>query len=704
MKKFWKVLPSIILMTLLAIPVFADNAGDLDKHSNVQTATALADASSGVCAEVDADGNLQVEVAGGISGTFTASNVGITSHVPGTAATNLGKAEDAAHTSADTGVAILGVRNDTIAALAGTDGDYAPIQVDANGYLAVSSAVEAAEDAASSGAETGVYVLAVKDDALADVSADGDFSSLTVGAEGALYVCGDQPEDTAHSTGDYGFQTLAVRNDTLANLAGTDGDYAPLQVSAEGGLFVIGDQPEDTAHSTGDYGMMILAVRQDTQAALAGTSGDYSPLSVSATGALVTTLSGTSATDYGKAEDAAHTTGDSGVAMLAVRSDTATMLANTDGDYLPLITDAEGHLWVTQEGTVAEDTAHTSGIEGLTVLGVRNDALAALAGTDGDNAVLQVGAEGAVFVMGDQPEDSAHTSTDYGFQMLAVRNDTIAALAGTDGDYAPLQVDATGYLAVASGAENAEDAASSGADTGVYVLAVKDDALADVSADADFSSFTVGAEGALYVMGDQVEDTAAGDGDYGLPILAVRNDALAALAGTDGDYGTLQVNDIGALFVTGEHAEDAAHASGDYGNQVLTVRNDELAALGGADGDYQPLQSDSNGALYVNPYQETTIAAGAVGDAQAGLTLLAASGGTSKNRVYKITFMDAAAEVHTITELSGFTKVYTQAGGSTVIDFGPNGLLQTTANTAITTTSADGSATQVVVLYSVEGT
>lgn len=47
-----------------------------------------------------------------------------------------------------------------------------------------------------------------------------------------------------------------------------------------------------------------------------------------------------------KAEDAAHTTGDPGIQALAVRKDTATALAGTDGDYTPLITDANGRLHV----------------------------------------------------------------------------------------------------------------------------------------------------------------------------------------------------------------------------------------------------------------------------------------------------------------------------------------------------------------------
>ena len=62
------------------------------------------------------------------------SNVAVTAVVPGTGATNLGKAEDAAHTSGDVGVAILGKRTDTPASSAGTDGDYATVNQDSLGH------------------------------------------------------------------------------------------------------------------------------------------------------------------------------------------------------------------------------------------------------------------------------------------------------------------------------------------------------------------------------------------------------------------------------------------------------------------------------------------------------------------------------------------------------------------------------------------
>lgn len=72
---------------------------------------------------------------------------------PGTAAANLGKAEDAVHASGDTGIFVLAVRKDTAAALAGMDGDYIPLIVDASGRLHVASelpdAAALADDAAN---------------------------------------------------------------------------------------------------------------------------------------------------------------------------------------------------------------------------------------------------------------------------------------------------------------------------------------------------------------------------------------------------------------------------------------------------------------------------------------------------------------------------------------------------------------------------
>jgi len=68
-------------------------------------------------------------------------HVNVDDLVPGVAAADLGKAEDAVHASGDTGVMALGVRKDAAVALAGTDGDYIPPIYDASGRLHVAAGV-----------------------------------------------------------------------------------------------------------------------------------------------------------------------------------------------------------------------------------------------------------------------------------------------------------------------------------------------------------------------------------------------------------------------------------------------------------------------------------------------------------------------------------------------------------------------------------
>lgn len=67
----------------------------------------------------------------------TNNDVDVSSVIPGTGATNLGKAEDAAHTTGDVGVMALGVRQDGRAAMAGASGDYIPLSINAEGELRV---------------------------------------------------------------------------------------------------------------------------------------------------------------------------------------------------------------------------------------------------------------------------------------------------------------------------------------------------------------------------------------------------------------------------------------------------------------------------------------------------------------------------------------------------------------------------------------
>lgn len=65
---------------------------------------------------------------------------GTTTLTPGTGATNLGKAEDAGHTTGDVGVFVLGVRNDTLADVTNTTADYSQQSTDIKGRVMVAGA------------------------------------------------------------------------------------------------------------------------------------------------------------------------------------------------------------------------------------------------------------------------------------------------------------------------------------------------------------------------------------------------------------------------------------------------------------------------------------------------------------------------------------------------------------------------------------
>jgi hypothetical protein len=193
-------------------------------------------------------------------------------------------------------------------------------------------------------------------------------------------------------------------------------------------------------------------------------------------------------------DDLAH-----GTDSVAIGDGTDLLSINADGSLN--ITDNGGS--ITVDGTVAigsqafvyaEDSVHTTADEGAFMLAVRADSKASTAGTDGDYAALIQDADGDLYVTdtvaqgylntlqgaisgsemqvdvisssGQYAEDSAHTTADTGNFMLAVRNDTEGTLVSTDGDYAPLQVDSSGRLRVIGDLDVVGNVADDAADSG----------------------------------------------------------------------------------------------------------------------------------------------------------------------------------------------------------------------------------------------
>lgn len=217
-------------------------------------------------------------------------DVDITSVTPGTAAANLGKAEDAAHSSGDVGVMALGIRDDTLGAFSGAENDYEPFHMTAAGRLYVSATVDAALPAGDNNV--------------------GNVDIVTVPADpfGAN-------ADAASATG-----SISAK---LRHLA-----------------------------ATGIAGMTALPTGSNAIGKLAANSGvDIGDVDVASI------VPGTGATNLGKAEDAAHSSGDVGIQVLAIRDDTLGAFSGAENDYEPLHTDATGALWVDPQGNVAHDAA-----------------------------------------------------------------------------------------------------------------------------------------------------------------------------------------------------------------------------------------------------------------------------------------------------------------------------------------------------------
>jgi hypothetical protein len=74
------------------------------------------------------------------AGANAIGSVAVTSEIPGTGATNLGKAEDAAAASGDTGVAMLGVRTDpSTTSPTSANGDYGNVAIDYMGAVPIAA-------------------------------------------------------------------------------------------------------------------------------------------------------------------------------------------------------------------------------------------------------------------------------------------------------------------------------------------------------------------------------------------------------------------------------------------------------------------------------------------------------------------------------------------------------------------------------------
>jgi hypothetical protein len=159
-------------------------------------------------------------------------------------ATSIAKAEDVASADADVGVPAMAIQKASPADTAGTDGDYAMLQMSA-GRLWASAKIDTAlpagtnaigKLAANDGVDIGDVTINNTSGASAVNIQDGGNSITVDGTVTASIAAGAttiaKAEDVASADADVGVPAMAVRKGTPANTSGTDGDYEMLQMSA----------------------------------------------------------------------------------------------------------------------------------------------------------------------------------------------------------------------------------------------------------------------------------------------------------------------------------------------------------------------------------------------------------------------------------------------------------------------------------------
>lgn len=341
-------------------------------------------------------------------------DVDVTSITPGTTASSLGKAEDAAHAGADVGVMALAVRKATPANVSDTDGDYEPLQVSA-GRLWASATVDNAAGASAVNVQDGGNSITVDNGGTFATQATTATSSGNTTMQNAVSSTGN---GTSLTVTGYGTAVVSITGTFTATVTfegSTDAGSTWVSVSAtQMGTSSIAT----TATAVGQYRLNVAGLDL-LRARVTWTSGTSITAIGRANNAVnATKLVSISTTSIAKAEDAASADSDVGVPALAVRKATPANTSGTDGDYEFLQMSA-GRLWAS---TVVTDQVPGTG---ATNLGKAIDGIAG--------------------------------ATDTGVAVLAVRDDALATLTPADGDYAPIRVDSTGGIWIGGTAHDAQD-------------------------------------------------------------------------------------------------------------------------------------------------------------------------------------------------------------------------------------------------------
>ena len=341
-------------------------------------------------------------------------DVDVTSIIPGTAATNLGKAVDAVAGATDTGVATLAIRDDALTALTPIDGDYTNQRTNARGatWMAIEDGAggqitsfgggtQYTEDAVAAADPVGTVPILVRADTPAAIaSANGDNVAQRGTNYGAAYVQlvtstgslidslggGTQyTEDAIAAADPVGTAPILVRADTPATITSANGDNvaqrctnygaAFTQIVSSTGSFVDtfggGTQYAEGATAATITGTaMMMEGASNVVVPAQGTIADGMLVNLGAnndvtvTGTVTITPSGTQTVAGNKTNNNAAPGATNIGALVGVAN--AAAPTHTEGNQVAVRTNLAGDLAITLDGEAVVLGAGTAGIGKLT--------------------------------------------------------------------------------------------------------------------------------------------------------------------------------------------------------------------------------------------------------------------------------------------------------------------------------------------------
>jgi hypothetical protein len=468
---------------------------------------------------------LKVNIVAGSASGGTTSNFGSAFPTPGTAAgfsdgTNM---QGARVVDLDTGAGtVYGIVTNLVRRASG-----GPVELIGSSTSANSIPVVIASDQAA--------VTVTATNLSTNVAQFGGTNVVTGGVSGLIAVAGNVAHDAAVTANPLlmgGYASAAAPSDVSA-----DGDAVRawfLRSGAQVTQLAFSGTLASTGNGASGSGVLRVTVANDSTGILASI------------GTITTSITpGTSAGHLGKAEDAAHASGDTGVAILTKRTDSAASSAGTDGDYATLNTDASGRLWVNcatgcggSGGTsIADNGAFTFGTTTITPAGGVFDDVATNAVTENSSAAFRMSSRREMYSqIRDAAGNERGVNVDSSNQMLvsAVVSSFPANVAfnlGQVGGSSVVTGGTAGTIGIAG--IQAHDAAISGNNpilNGAYASAA---APTDVSADGDLVRLWALRSGALAIQptyGGVLASTGNGASGTGVLRVTIANDSTGILA------------------------------------------------------------------------------------------------------------------------------------------------------------------------------